>query len=69
MTGMNVALKQQAVDELRRRFADLFARRGEFEAKRKAHTDGAAEQIKRIDGEIEQIGREVYDAERRLRQT
>ena len=59
---MNVALKQQARDDLQRQFADLYARRGELAA------DGAAvEQIKRLDADLETLSRDLASAERALK--
>jgi hypothetical protein len=63
------AWQQQVCDDLRRRFADMFARRHELAAQRQTHADGAAEQIKRLDADIEQVCRDLYAAERRLRTT
>jgi hypothetical protein len=64
---VNILLKQQRADELRRQFADLFVHRHELEAQRKAQADGAAEQIKRLDADLELLARAVADAERALR--
>jgi hypothetical protein len=61
--------QQQMVDQLKQRLSHQLARRGELEAARKAHTDGAAEQIKRLDADIERVSRDLYAAEYRLRQT
>jgi hypothetical protein len=49
----------------------LFARRGEHEAQRKTHADGAAvtEQIRRLDADIAVLCRDLADAERVLRMT
>jgi hypothetical protein len=58
---MNIALKQQARDELLQRFAALFARRSELAAA------AEHEQAKRLDGDIEALGRSLADAERALR--
>jgi hypothetical protein len=59
---MNIALKLKARDELQRQFADLFARRAELAAD-KAQADA----VRRLDGDIEALGRSLADAERALR--
>jgi hypothetical protein len=58
---MNIALKTQARDELQRQFAVLFARRNELAAA------AEYEQAKRLDADIEEVGRSLHDAERALR--
>jgi hypothetical protein len=64
------AWQQQRVDELKQQFAMTMARRTELEAARKTNVDGvAAEQIKRLDADIEQACRDLYAAERRLKET
>jgi hypothetical protein len=70
MVTMNVVLKQQAIDDLRQRFADVFGRRGRLAAGRKDGDAAAAnEQIKRLDADIEVLCRDLYAAERSLRTT
>jgi hypothetical protein len=61
VTTVNIALKTQARDELLQRFAALFARRNELAAA------AEYEQAKRLDADIEEVGRRLYDAERALR--
>jgi hypothetical protein len=60
VTAMDI-LKQQAVDELRGRFAALFARRVALAAA------AEHEQAKRLDGDIEELARSLADAERALK--
>jgi hypothetical protein len=61
--------QQQRVDELKQQLAMAMARRTELEAAREARTDGAAEQIKRLDADLELLCRDLYDAERQLKAT
>jgi hypothetical protein len=58
VTIVNI-LKQRRANELRERFAVLFARRAELAADRDA--------VRRLDSDLEALGRELYDAERALR--
>jgi hypothetical protein len=58
--------QQQRVDELKQQFATTMARRTELETARKAHADGAAEQIKRLDADLEMLARDLADAERKV---
>jgi hypothetical protein len=60
---MNIALKQQARDELQQQFAVLFARRGELAADR-----AQADALRRLDSDLETLCRALYGAERTLKE-
>jgi hypothetical protein len=63
------AWQRQVRDDLRQRFAVLFARRGDLAAQRDGAADAAAinEQIKRLDADMEVLARDLGNAERALR--
>ena len=70
MTDMS-AWRQQVRDDLRQRFAVMFARRGDLAAQRNRAADAAAvnEQIKRLDSDLEVLARDLANAERSLKVT
>ena len=55
------AWQQQKLDDLRRALAAHLARRAEFANDKDA--------VRRLDADIAEVCRELYDAERRLRMT
>jgi hypothetical protein len=71
MTGdsMSASYQQTVVDQLRQRISACMQRRGELEGTRVSPAGAAAvaDQIRRLDGDIAEAARALYDAERKLK--